>query len=137
VVNLEIDWQEQTIRIWEGTRPLIMGALELGRGPPSYPEQYHEVFSEEVFRILPPRWRWDHLITLTEGAVPPWGRCYPLSKNETTALKDFISTNLELGKIRPSSSPFASPFFFRRKPDMEELQGIQDYQCLNEVTVKD
>jgi len=43
---------------------------------------------------------------------------------------------LRTGRIRPSKSPNASPFFFGIKPDQLELRPIQDYQKLNEATIK-
>jgi Reverse transcriptase (RNA-dependent DNA polymerase) len=39
------------------------------------------------------------------------------------------------GFIRPSKSPFTSPFFFIKKKDCK-LQPIQDYRKLNDLTVK-
>jgi hypothetical protein len=44
---------------------------------------------------------------------------------------------LEDGRIKPSDSPYASPFFFHPKQGTSKLQGIQDYRRLNEITVKD
>jgi hypothetical protein len=39
------------------------------------------------------------------------------------------------GYIRPSQSPFASPFFFIKKKD-GKLRPVQDYRQLNDLTVK-
>src|ERR1700720_2185537 len=52
-----------------------------------------------------------------------------------TALKAFIEENLKTGRIRPSKSPNASPFFFIRKAD-GSLRPVQDCRKLNEATVK-
>src|ERR1700720_1461924 len=52
-----------------------------------------------------------------------------------TAVKAFIEENLKMGRIRPSKSPNASPFFFIRKAD-RTLHPIQDYRKLNKATVK-
>ena len=60
---------------------------------------------------------------------------YPLSPKEQQALKEFIDENLASGRIRPSKSPMASPFFFIKKED-GSLRAIQDYRKLNEGTIK-
>ena len=49
-------------------------------------------------------------------------------------MKDFIVENLKTGRIRPSKSPYTSPFFFGKKKD-GKLRPIQDYQKLNQITV--
>ena len=36
---------------------------------------------------------------------------------EQKALDDFLEENLRMGRIRPSISPMASPFFFVKKKD--------------------
>jgi hypothetical protein len=137
-VNPDIDWWQMKVTTKEGTEPLVMCTVQEGPGPtPDYVKLYPEVFSEEGFENLPPRWPWDHTIDLVEGTVPPHGKCYPLAKNEWEELKRFININQKAGKIQPSMSPFTSPFFFRPKPGTGELCGIQDYQQLNEITVKD
>jgi hypothetical protein len=56
---------------------------------------------------------------------------------EKEAMKRFIDDNVQDKRIRKSSSPYASPFFFRPKPGTTELHSIQDYRRLNEITVKD
>ena len=60
---------------------------------------------------------------------------YPLNLNEQKALDGFLEENLRSGRIRPSSSPMASPFFFVKKKD-GSLRPVQDYRKLNEMTVK-
>ena len=58
-----------------------------------------------------------------------------MNPREQEALKEFIEENLESGRIRPSKSPMASPFFFIKKED-GSLRAIQDYRKLNEGTIK-
>jgi hypothetical protein len=60
-----------------------------------------------------------------------------LAAREKEALKKFVEENTADRRIRKSSSPYASPFFFRPKQGTTELRGIQDYRRLNEITVKD
>jgi hypothetical protein len=69
--------------------------------------------------------------------VSPKGQCYLLLTKEKPALQEFLEKNLKSERIRPSTSPFASPFFFRAKLGTQELRAIQDYRKFNEVTVLD
>ena len=55
--------------------------------------------------------------------------------NEQEQLDKFLEENLSSGHIRPLKSPMASPFFFIKKKD-GSLRPVQDYQKLNEMTVK-
>ena len=61
---------------------------------------------------------------------------YPLSPEERKATEDFLDENLTSGKIRPSNSPQAFPFFFVKKKD-RGLRPCQDYRYVNEHTVHD
>ena len=103
------------------------------------PEEYAkfvEVFSEEASQKMPPSRPYDHPILLDETFVPKIGKVYPLSPNKQKATDDFIEENLKTGKIRPSSSPQASSFFFVGKKD-SGLRPCQDYRYVNEHTIKD
>ncbi len=46
----------------------------------------------------------------------------------------FLDEQLKKGYIRPSKSPYASPFFFIKKKD-RKLRLVQDYRKLNEHTI--
>jgi hypothetical protein len=135
VINLEVNWREQTLTTKEEEAVLPMRKVD--ECCPCYQELFPQVFSEEAFKELPPWWKWDHAIELTKGAKPPRRWCYPLSQKEDEALQEFIKKNKETSKIQKSNSPFASPFFFRLKQGTEELRGIQDYWGLNAITIKD
>ena len=67
--------------------------------------------------------------------MPKVAKLYPLNPKELTACHAFVDKNLKTGWIRPSKSLQASPFFFIKKKD-GKLQPVQDYQYLNEHTVK-
>ncbi len=103
------------------------------------PEHYHsfrDLFSKENFDELPERKPWDHAIELVPNAKSTLDcKVYPLNRNEQEQLDKFLDENLESGRIRPSKSPFASPFFFVKKKD-GTLRPVQDYQKLNEMTIK-
>ena len=60
---------------------------------------------------------------------------YNLTPAEQIELDNFLKENLEKGYIRKSESPMASPFFFVKKKD-GKLRPCQDYQFLNEWTIK-
>ena len=62
-------------------------------------------------------------------------KIYALTLEEQKALDDFLEENLRTGRIRPSISPMASPFFFVKKKD-GKLRPVQDYRKLDEFTVK-
>ena len=53
---------------------------------------------------------------------------------ERVALDEFLDENLRTGRIRPSKSPMASPFFVKKKDG--SLRPVQDYRKLNESMVK-
>ena len=63
------------------------------------------------------------------------GKVYQLTQDEQKALLDFIKEQQVKGYIHPSKSPYAAPFFFIKKKD-GKLWPVQDYQWLNEWTIK-
>jgi transposase InsO family protein len=96
---------------------------------------YEDVFAKESFDSLPEHRKWDHAIELVGDPQSPTRKLYPLSPAEQSQLDEFIKENLESGRIRPSKSPMASPFFFVKKKD-GSLRPVQDYRALNNITVK-
>ena len=102
--------------------------------PPQY-QAYAEVFEKKEFDCLPERRPWDHAIELIPGAKPVDCKVYPLSPQEQRQLDEFLEENLRSGRIQPSKSPMASPFFFVKKKD-GSLRPVQDYRKLNAMTVK-
>ncbi len=62
-------------------------------------------------------------------------RTIPLSVTEWQELKEFIDKHLEWGTIQRSKSPYAASFFFIKKKN-GKLQPVQDYQPINEWTIK-
>jgi hypothetical protein len=105
----------------------------------SIPSGYHlywDIFSKAEFDCLPPKRSWDHAIELTKKDFKPvCSKLYPLSKVENEQLNMFIDEHVATGCIRPSISPMASPFFFIKKKD-RTLRPVQDYQKLNNMTIK-
>lgn len=84
--------------------------------PPSY-HHFKDVFAKESFDELPSRRPWDHTIELIPGSRPIDCKLYPLTLDEQHELDKFLEENLRSGRIRPSKSPMASPFFFVKKKD--------------------
>ena len=102
------------------------------------PEKYRshsKVFSEEASHCLPPHRPWDHAIDLIPGMTMKKMGIYRLTPKEDAALKEYITEHLWKRYIHPSKSSMASPFFFVDKKD-GKLRPVQDYQKLNEITVK-
>lgn len=104
------------------------------------PEEYHDfldVFSPEKAKELPPhREKWDHRIRLKEGAqLPRTESLRRLAPDELTALKDYITENLNRAWITPSTSEYASPVLFVKKPN-GGIRFCVDYRGLNNVTKK-
>ncbi|MBW0532090.1 hypothetical protein O181_071805 [Austropuccinia psidii MF-1] len=71
---------------------------------PSVYHQYLNVYSNVKAEKLCTHHTCDHHIEL-EGSLPPVGVIYPLSNQESDALRAYISENLEKGFIRPSTCP--------------------------------
>jgi hypothetical protein len=104
----------------------------------SIPSKYHsywDVFSKAEFDHLPPNRPWDHAIELTKDFKPVCGKLYPLSKVKNEQPDMFIDKHVATGRIHPSISLMALPFFFIKKKD-GTLQPVQDYRKLNDMTIK-
>ena len=106
--------------------------------PPALPKEYtrhRKVFSEEESQRFPGPRIWDHAIELKKDALSTLpGKIYSLTQPEQKALEEFIKEHLKKGYIRPSKSPYASPFFFIKKKD-GKLRPVQDYQHVNKWTI--
>jgi Reverse transcriptase (RNA-dependent DNA polymerase) len=95
------------------------------------------VFQPSAFDELPQRRKWDYAIDLDPKAnISNWKtKIYSLAPEEQKALDVFLEEHLKSGRIRPSKSPIAAPFFFIKKKD-GTLRSVQDYRRVNEITVK-
>ena len=108
-------------------------------GDSKIPAKYHRhlsVFSEEASHQFPEPHIWDHVIKLKPGApssIP--GKVYQLMQDEQKALLEFVQEQQAKGYICLSKSPYSAPFFFIKKKD-GKLWLVQDYQWLNEWTIK-
>ncbi len=103
---------------------------------PEWCRDFADLFEKKNFDKLPEPRTWDHAIELTPNANANLDcKVYPLNRNEQAELDKFLDENLSSGRIRPSKSPMASPFFFVKKKD-GKLRTVQDYRKLNEMTIK-
>jgi len=84
---------------------------------------------------MPTRKLWDHIIDIKEGFVLRKRKVYLLLREEREDMHKFISEQLRKEYIRPSKLPQTVLVFFVRKKDGKK-QMVQDYQYLNEWTVK-
>src|SRR5216683_8024906 len=95
-----------------------------------------DVFSDEESKKYPPKWPWDHRIELKPGAPATLiSKTIPLSATEQQELEEFIKEHKAQGTIRRSKSPYTASFFFIKKKN-GKLQPVQDYQPINEWTIK-
>jgi len=103
------------------------------------PQEYQRharTFNEKESHQFPPARPWDHAIELLPDALKSFDcKIYPMARGEEDLLREFIKEQLEKGYIRPSKSPYASPFFFIKKKD-GKLRPVQDYRKLNSLTIK-
>ena len=102
--------------------------------PDAYKE-FADVFSQKDTNGLPPSRAVDHAIQLEDTFTPQRAKSYLLNPMETKVCKAFIDEHLKNGRITPSQSPQASPFFFVPKKD-GTLWPCQDYHYLNLHTTK-
>ena len=112
-------------------------AVEKAKPKQTLPSEFANftlVFSKEATNYVPPSRPYDHEINLNNSFTPKIRKVYPLSPDECKATKDFLQENLDYGKIRPSNSPQAFPFFFIKKKD-GGLRPCQDYCYLDKHTV--
>ena len=84
---------------------------------------------------MPTRKVWDHAIDVKKGFVPRKGKVYPLSREERKEVRKFIEEQSRKRYIRSSKSPQTALVFFVGKKDGKKRM-VQDYQYLNEWTVK-
>jgi len=95
--------------------------------PDRYVKDFSPIFEKSSFDTLPPQQKWDHAIELKDNCTPFTSKIYPLSKDKQHQLDEFVEEHLKSGRIRPSKSPIASPFFIVKKKD-GTLHPVQDYR---------
>uniref|UniRef100_A0A0D2YKU3 RNA-directed DNA polymerase n=1 Tax=Fusarium oxysporum (strain Fo5176) TaxID=660025 RepID=A0A0D2YKU3_FUSOF len=93
--------------------------------------EFQDVFSPKEAEKLPPHRAGDHHIELIPGGKLPFGPLYGMSREELTALREWLDENLRKGFIRPSSSPVASPSADRYPLPLikESLNNLSGMKC--------
>ena len=109
------------------------GGVQLVTLPKLY-WQYKELLEEKKAKMLAPRRTFDHAITLTEGAEPPWGPMYPMSAHELSELDKYPKKMITEGKIGVCESRYCAPILFVRTPG-GSLQLCVDYSNINKLTI--
>ena len=93
------------------------------------------MFGKKQSERMPIRKVWDYMIDVKEGFILRKEKVYPLSREVRKEVREFIKEQLRKGYIRPSKSPQMVLVFFVGKKDGKKRM-VQDYQYLNEWTVK-
>ena len=97
---------------------------------------YADVFPRDLPEGLPPKRKEEFEIRLEPGSRPPKPRGTRLSHAASMELQLQLERLLELGMIRPSSSPYGASVFFVHKAD-GGWRMVSDWRSLNEMTIKD
>ena len=99
-------------------------------------ERYEQVMPVELPLKLPPTRGEPMHIETPVGVVPPSRPPIRLSEPEYAELRKQLRSLIKHGFIRPSTSPYAAPVFFVRKPGDTKLRLVADWRGLNSITVK-
>jgi hypothetical protein len=97
-------------------------------------DRHNKVF-EPIPPGAPPDRGFEHIIELEEGAKPVITTSYRHPKKYKDEIEKEIKELLDMGHIRPSSSPFASSVVLVKKKDGTMRMCI-DYRALNKKTIK-
>ena len=84
---------------------------------PDIYKEFADVFSQKDTDGLSPSRTFDHAIQLEDTFTPQHTKNYPLNPAKTEVCRAFINEHPKNGRITPSQSPQASPFFFIPKKD--------------------
>ncbi|KAI3724358.1 hypothetical protein L2E82_36130 [Cichorium intybus] len=107
---------------------------QVGKESVKIVNEFPDVFPEEL-RGLPPDRQVEFAIELVPGATPVARAPYRLAPSEMEELRKQLEELLDLGFIRPSSSPWGAPILFVKKKDWSIRMCI-DYRELNKITVE-
>jgi hypothetical protein len=97
-------------------------------------DKHHKVFGP-IPPGVPPDRGFEHIIELEAGAKPVITTPYRHPKKYKDEIEKAIKELLDMGHIRPSSSPFASSVVLVKKKD-GTMQMCIDFWALNKKTIK-
>jgi len=104
---------------------------------PNYIQPFTYLFNKKKFKKLLERQEWNYKINLTEEASRKLNvKAYTMTIKEEEALNKWLDEQLDAGLIKESKSRYTAPCFYIPKKD-GSLQLVQDYQKLNQITIKD
>ncbi|KAH9802372.1 hypothetical protein KPL71_001357 [Citrus sinensis] len=109
---------------WNGIQPDMQQLLS----------EFEDVFQEPS--KLPPLREIDHHIPLKKGTQPINVRPYRYAYFQKAEIEKQVRTMLNLGIIRPSTSPFSSHVLLVKNKD-DTWRFCTDYRTLNTATIKD
>ena len=101
----------------------------------NYTKEFSKVFNKEEFDHLLEKHLQNYVIELTSGFTLVNCKIYPLNYEKQQVLDEFLAKNFRNGRICPFKSLIASLFFFVKKKN-SKLHPVQDYQKLNQGTIK-
>jgi hypothetical protein len=126
---------QSTIRGVSTELEIQAGQNQVATEVPKVYDRFAKLFSSEALSRFPPSRPWDHTIDfkpMAPDALPC--KVYPMTQEEDKSLLKFLQEQEAKGYIRPSISPYASPFFFIQKKD-SKLRPVQDYRQINNITI--
>jgi len=95
------------------------------------------LFNKKKFERLLERREWNHEINLMDEVPKELNaKAYIMTIKEEEALNQWLDKQLKVGLIVESKSRYTVPYFYIPKKD-RSLCLVQDYQKLNQVTIKD
>ena len=121
------------------------GQQKIGKEPdptnpedlPDYIQPFTHLFNKKKFEKLPERQEWDHKINLMEEASRELNaKAYAMIIKGNEALNQWLDKQLKAGLIKELKSRYTASYFYIPKKN-GSLQLVQDYQKLNQVTIKD
>ena len=125
-------WSGQLIGLL--ARLTLKDEVRQGLGLPRVVCEYEDVFLDELSGL--PRHRdVDFVIELHPGMSPISMSLHRMTSDELLELKVQLQKLLNMGFIRPSTSPWVAPVLFEKKKD-KTLRLCIDYRQLNSVTIK-
>jgi hypothetical protein len=114
---------------------------EKANNEPEIPDEYKRhaiIFSEQAAKRFPPSREENMAIKFISGAPTNIDcKVYPLNRDETNWLITQIGKELDMGYIKPESSPITSPTFLVPKKQPGQYQMVVDYRKVNDITEKD
>ena len=132
---MEVKKVAEEWEIWDEEEEVAKLEVEVKKMVPEKYHQWIKIFGKKQSERMPMRKMGDHAIEVKEGFVLRKRKIYPLLREERKEVRGFIKEQLRKGYIQPSKSPQTAPVFFVGKKDGKK-RIVQDYQYLNEWTVK-